>query len=149
MAFKIMLLLCASLLLIITRVSSYDHHEKVKKKDKSELQSLFSMWLYPRITKAPEPSPLPLNQPATTLPETLPLTSAQAATSAPTVKTSSDCMQLCEPRCKKETNKRICRRSCMTCCDRCKCVPPGDYGTNRDKCGKCYTDMDYHGHKCP
>lgn len=57
--------------------------------DKSELQSLFSMWLYPRITKAPEPSPSSLNHPATTLPETLPLTSAQAATSAPTVKTSS------------------------------------------------------------
>ncbi|RID43462.1 hypothetical protein BRARA_I00324 [Brassica rapa] len=33
---------------------------------------------------------------------------------------------------------------------RCKCVPPGTYG-NREKCGRCYTNMTTHGGrpKCP
>ncbi|KAJ9683490.1 hypothetical protein PVL29_019179 [Vitis rotundifolia] len=60
------------------------------------------------------------------------------------------CIPLCDQRCKAHSRKNICVRACMTCCDRCKCVPPGTYG-NREKCGKCYTDMTTHGNKpkCP
>ncbi|KAL6136353.1 hypothetical protein ACLB2K_061648 [Fragaria x ananassa] len=84
----------------------------------------------------------------------LPVTCARAtppATSTPTpvVKTSRDCVPLCGARCRVETNKKTCRRMCMKCCDRCKCFPPGHCGTNMDKCGKCYIDMEDHGHKCP
>ncbi|KAL6143334.1 hypothetical protein ACLB2K_054029 [Fragaria x ananassa] len=118
-------------------------------------QSLFSMSLYPNIPDAPEPSSSPLSQTITTPPGSLlPVTCARAtppATSTPTpiVKTSRDCVPVCGARCRVETNKKIRRRMCMKCCDRCKCVPPGHCGTNMDKCGKCYIDMEDHGHKCP
>ncbi|XP_062025744.1 gibberellin-regulated protein 14-like [Rosa rugosa] len=187
MAFTAMLILCASVLLVATRVSCYDDHEKVEKKDQSERQSLLDTWLYPRnVPKAPESSPLLLNQPIATLPRSpSPITCAQAkppashqsqsllsmwlysgipeapspvicaqatpptTSSTPIVNTHRDCMPLCAARCKVEPHRKICRRLCMKCCSRCKCVPPGEYGTNMDKCGKCYTDMEYHGHKCP
>lgn len=63
---------------------------------------------------------------------------------------AADCIPLCEQRCKLHSRKRVCMRACTTCCDRCKCVPPGTYG-NRERCGKCYTNMTTHGNriKCP
>lgn len=62
----------------------------------------------------------------------------------------AECNPLCVGRCKLHSRKQVCLRACMTCCDRCKCVPPGTYG-NREKCGKCYTDMTTTGGrpKCP
>ncbi|PQP96720.1 hypothetical protein Pyn_25270 [Prunus yedoensis var. nudiflora] len=161
MDFKAILLLFASVLLVSTEVSSNHgpHDQELNMKDRSERHGLFSVWIYPRIPKwnpvfrAP-PSPPPMNEEAPTrVPVAMPLTTSTAAQppplSTPQVKTNGDCVPLCDKRCKIETNKKICRRSCMACCDRCKCVPPGDYGSNLDKCGKCYTDMNYHGHKCP
>ncbi|RVW46603.1 Gibberellin-regulated protein 14 [Vitis vinifera] len=87
-------------------------------------------------TVAPKP-PVPPVTPPTTAP-------------MPPVRTRLDCVPLCDQRCKAHSRKNICVRACMTCCDRCKCVPPGTYG-NREKCGKCYTDMTTHGNKpkCP
>ncbi|RVX08779.1 Gibberellin-regulated protein 14 [Vitis vinifera] len=87
-------------------------------------------------TVAPKP-PVPPVAPPTTAP-------------MPPVRTRLDCIPLCDQRCKAHSRKNICVRACMTCCDRCKCVPPGTYG-NREKCGKCYTDMTTHGNKpkCP
>lgn len=60
-----------------------------------------------------------------------------------------DCGELCKVRCAK-ARKNVCLRACGTCCFRCKCVPPGTFG-NREKCGRCYTDMTTHGNKpkCP
>nr|XP_011468708.1 PREDICTED: gibberellin-regulated protein 14 [Fragaria vesca subsp. vesca] len=114
------------------------------------------MSLYPNIHDEPEPSSSPLSQTITTPPGSpLPVTCARATPPAkstpptPIVKTSRDCVPLCGARCKVETNKKIWRRMCMKCCDLCKCVPPGHCGTNMDKCGKCYIDMEDHGHKCP
>ena len=62
----------------------------------------------------------------------------------------TDCIPRCDQRCQLHNRKRVCMRACMTCCDRCKCVPPGTFG-NREKCGKCYTEMTTHGnkYKCP
>ncbi|KAI8533773.1 hypothetical protein RHMOL_Rhmol10G0035100 [Rhododendron molle] len=68
----------------------------------------------------------------------------------PAKKPQIECNPLCVGRCKLHSRKQVCLRTCMTCCDRCKCVPPGTYG-NREKCGKCYTDMTTTGGrpKCP
>ncbi|KAF5457221.1 hypothetical protein F2P56_021337 [Juglans regia] len=75
---------------------------------------------------------------------------APAPVLPPAVRSKKDCIPLCDQRCQLHSRKRICMRACMTCCDRCKCVPPGTFG-NREKCGKCYTDMTTHGnrYKCP
>ncbi|CAA2982091.1 Hypothetical predicted protein [Olea europaea subsp. europaea] len=61
-----------------------------------------------------------------------------------------ECIPLCLVRCKLHSRKKYCLRACMTCCERCKCVPPGQYG-NKEKCGKCYSDMTTRGGKlkCP
>ncbi|KAK4366568.1 hypothetical protein RND71_014448 [Anisodus tanguticus] len=66
-------------------------------------------------------------------------------------KTTADCIPLCQVRCKLHYKKKICVRACTTCCLRCKCVPPGQYYGNREKCGKCYANMTTHGGrlKCP
>ncbi|XP_020202764.1 gibberellin-regulated protein 14 [Cajanus cajan] len=103
----------------------------------------------------PTPTPAPPSQPPTVKPPTYPsppVVSPPVAPSppAPVVKSKKDCIPLCDYRCQLHSRKRLCMRACMTCCDRCKCVPPGTYG-NREKCGKCYTDMLTHGnkYKCP
>ncbi|KAB2623733.1 gibberellin-regulated protein 14-like [Pyrus ussuriensis x Pyrus communis] len=154
MDFKAVILLFASILLLTTKVSSNDDHE-LKIKNQSERRSLLNIWIYPRIPfwspafRDPYQPQRPLYKPkAPVVLEAPPPTSD--ATPPPSATTSSDCFKLCDVRCKIEKNKKICRKSCMLCCARCKCVPPGDYGTNMDKCGKCYsTDIQYHGHKCP
>ncbi|KAH0973036.1 hypothetical protein GBA52_025192 [Prunus armeniaca] len=127
MDFKAMLLLFASVLL----VSAEDRYVRYGSFRKGN-----------PVFRAP-PSSRQMNEAAPTgVPVAMPFT-------APQVKTNRDCVPLCDKRCKIETNKKICRRSCMVCCARCKCVPPGYYNNNMNKCGKCYTDMNYHGHKCP
>eukprot|EP00258_Populus_trichocarpa_P027137 XP_024443156.1 gibberellin-regulated protein 14 isoform X2 [Populus trichocarpa] len=95
----------------------------------------------PPVYKPPSPAP-PVNPPTPVKPPTGPM--------PPPVRTRSDCTPLCGQRCKLHSRKRLCVRACMTCCDRCKCVPPGTYG-NREKCGKCYTDMTTRRNKpkCP
>ncbi|XP_004489331.1 uncharacterized protein [Cicer arietinum] len=103
----------------------------------------------PPIVKAPTPPPYvkvpPPPQPPIVNP---PLAPTPPPT--PIVKSLKDCIPLCGYRCQLHSRKNLCLRACMTCCDRCKCVPPGTYG-NREKCGKCYTDMLTHGNKfkCP
>ncbi|XP_052308447.1 gibberellin-regulated protein 14 isoform X3 [Populus trichocarpa] len=94
----------------------------------------------PPVYKPPSPAPTPV--PPVKPPTTGPM--------PPPVRTRSDCTPLCGQRCKLHSRKRLCVRACMTCCDRCKCVPPGTYG-NREKCGKCYTDMTTRRNKpkCP
>jgi len=63
----------------------------------------------------------------------------------------ADCIPLCIYRCKFNLKKMTCITACMTCCDRCKCVPLDQTYGNREKCGKCYTDMLTHHDKvkCP
>uniref|UniRef100_A0A6N2MA07 Gibberellin regulated protein n=1 Tax=Salix viminalis TaxID=40686 RepID=A0A6N2MA07_SALVM len=99
----------------------------------------------PPAYKPPSPSPPP--GPPTPLPPVKPPTTGPMP---PPVRTRQDCTPLCDQRCKLHSRKKLCARACMTCCDRCKCVPPGTYG-NREKCGKCYTDMTTRRNKpkCP
>ncbi|CAK8533680.1 unnamed protein product [Lathyrus sativus] len=86
-------------------------------------------------------------QPPTSQP---PVAKTPPAPSTPIVKSWKDCIPLCGYRCQLHSRKNLCLRACVTCCNRCKCVPPGTYG-NREKCGKCYTDMLTRGnkYKCP
>ncbi|KAF5755130.1 putative gibberellin regulated protein [Helianthus annuus] len=50
------------------------------------------------------------------------------------------CFSSCGLRCELHSNQERCHRDCMACCNRCKCVPPGQYG-KKEICGSCYTDM--------
>ncbi|XP_039018161.1 snakin-2-like [Hibiscus syriacus] len=61
-----------------------------------------------------------------------------------------DCGGLCQARCSILSRQNVCKRASGTCCARCRCVPPGTSG-NRERCGRCYTDMRTHGNKfkCP
>ncbi|CAK9161286.1 unnamed protein product [Ilex paraguariensis] len=100
----------------------------------------------PPLPPVKTPPSLPPVKPPTAPPPVMPPTSAPR----PPPKTIKDCYPLCLERCKLHSRKRLCLRACMTCCDRCKCVPPGQYG-NLEKCGKCYSDMTTHygRRKCP
>lgn len=108
------------------------------------------------VVKPPTPTPTPTPTPPTGKvpppkpPVVYPPPPVAPTPPAPIVKSKKDCIPLCGYRCQLHSRKRLCLRACMTCCDRCKCVPPGTYG-NREKCGKCYTDMLTHGnkYKCP
>ncbi|KAL3526015.1 hypothetical protein ACH5RR_014387 [Cinchona calisaya] len=95
----------------------------------------------PPVKKPPQPSPPPppVKAPA---PPPSPI--------KPPPRNTKECFPLCVVRCKFHSRKNVCLRACVTCCDRCKCVPPGQYG-NREKCGKCYANMTTHGGmlKCP
>ncbi|ONI19427.1 hypothetical protein PRUPE_3G279500 [Prunus persica] len=142
MDFKAMLLLFASVLLVSAEVSSNHgpHDQELNIKDRYIRYGNLRKWN--PLFRAP-PSPRQMNEAAPTgVLVVMPL-------SASRVKTNKDCVPLCDKRCKIETDKYICRRLCMACCGRCKCVPPGDYGSNMNKCGKCYTDKYYNGYKCP
>lgn len=61
------------------------------------------------------------------------------------------CTSTCYERCNIGKGKRECQRACTRCCKQCSCVPPGPPGTNLEKCGKCYSEVTYHGqiYKCP
>ncbi|XP_058753825.1 gibberellin-regulated protein 14-like [Vicia villosa] len=102
----------------------------------------------PPIVKPPSPLPVTApTQPPTSQP---PVAKTPLAPPTPFVKSLRDCIPLCGYRCQLHSRKNLCLRACVTCCNRCKCVPPGTYG-NREKCGKCYTDMLTRGnrYKCP
>ncbi|KAL2950841.1 hypothetical protein AAZX31_19G012200 [Glycine max] len=106
----------------------------------------------PPTVKVPPPPQSPVVKPPTPTPTSPVVYPPPVAPSppAPVVKSNKDCIPLCDYRCSLHSRKKLCMRACITCCDRCKCVPPGTYG-NREKCGKCYTDMLTHGNKfkCP
>ncbi|XP_047173187.1 gibberellin-regulated protein 14-like [Vigna umbellata] len=108
----------------------------------------------PPQVKPPAPTPPQVKPPAPTPPLVKPPTPAPPVVypppPSPIVKSIKDCLPLCDGRCQLHSRKKLCMRACLTCCYRCKCVPPGTYG-NREKCGKCYTDMLTHGnkYKCP
>ncbi|KAK7839964.1 gibberellin-regulated protein 14 [Quercus suber] len=120
MAFKAMLILFATLLVVTTRVSSYgeEHH-------------------------APAPSP----KPHAPVPPVWPPTYAPL----PPLTSTKGCTPTCYERCNTGKGKRECQRACTRCCKQCSCVPPGPRGTNLEKCGKCYSEVTYHGqiYKCP
>ncbi|KZV45663.1 hypothetical protein F511_02323 [Dorcoceras hygrometricum] len=109
------------------------------------------------VTNAPTRPPLAPNAPPppSPTPTTPPPPSPSAPTSPPPTyvkppRTRQECIPLCVVRCKKHSRKNVCMRACLTCCERCKCVPPGQYG-NKEKCGKCYANMTTKGGKlkCP
>ncbi|WVZ15379.1 hypothetical protein V8G54_012945 [Vigna mungo] len=108
----------------------------------------------PPQVKPPAPTPPQVKPPAPTPPLVKPPTPAPPVAypppPSPIVKSIKDCLPLCDGRCQLHSRKKLCLRACVTCCYRCRCVPPGTYG-NREKCGKCYTDMLTHGnkYKCP
>ncbi|KZV36150.1 extensin, proline-rich protein [Dorcoceras hygrometricum] len=109
--------------------------------------------LSPIPTASPPPPPLLTAPPPPPSVFGSPPTPPVMAPTPPPVKpprTTSDCIPLCMVRCKYHSRKNICMRTCLTCCNRCKCVPPGQFG-NKEKCGKCYTDMTTRGGKlkCP
>ncbi|GAV74819.1 GASA domain-containing protein [Cephalotus follicularis] len=177
MAFKAMLFLLATFLLVSTRVASVDEELKIEaapyakvpapapasptKKEPTPAPPAKPTPAPPAKptpeppaktppVKAPTPAP-PLKPPAPVIPvkpPTPPVTPVKPPT--PPVRTRLDCAPLCGQRCRLHSRINRCTRACITCCNRCNCVPPGTYG-NREKCGKCYTDMTTHGSriKCP
>nr|WAU86930.1 birch protein [Betula platyphylla] len=104
----------------------------------------------PPPAQAPPPPQAPSLTPPPKAPAPVPPVTPPADAPLPPVISKKDCIPQCDRRCQLHSRKRVCMRACMTCCDRCKCVPPGTFG-NKEKCGKCYTDMTTHGnqYKCP
>ncbi|KAL0395678.1 UNVERIFIED_CONTAM: Gibberellin-regulated protein 14 [Sesamum calycinum] len=104
----------------------------------------------PVVKTAPPPPPVVVKTPPSPPPvvKTPPPPPPPPAAKPP--RNREECTPLCAVRCKFHSRQNICMRACLTCCDRCKCVPPGQYG-NHDKCGKCYAGMTTRGgrRKCP
>ncbi|KAF6159869.1 hypothetical protein GIB67_032953 [Kingdonia uniflora] len=125
MAFKAMIFLLVSLLLVTTKVRSLSHTH-VSSNEDTDLP-----------VKVPAPVTAPLPAP-TTAPKFSPVVSLNA------------CPGLCGFRCSKHSKFDHCMRACKTCCQRCRCVPPSTYG-NKEMCGKCYAEMKTHNdeYKCP
>ncbi|CDP02151.1 unnamed protein product [Coffea canephora] len=95
--------------------------------------------------------PVPVKKPPVPLPPPPPVRApAPPSPMQPPPRNTKECFPPCAVRCKLHSRKNVCLRACVTCCDRCKCVPPGQYG-NREKCGKCYAGMTTRGGrlKCP
>ncbi|XP_042002159.1 gibberellin-regulated protein 14-like [Salvia splendens] len=138
MASKGVLLVLTCFLLINTKVSSDE--------EKNELNNAYNKPPppLPPVVKASPPPPPPSPSPP-------PPPVAKASPPPPSPpRNTKECGVLCVVRCKNHSRKNVCLRACVTCCDRCKCVPPGQYG-NREKCGKCYATMTTRGGKlkCP
>ncbi|XP_073281421.1 uncharacterized protein [Primulina huaijiensis] len=174
MTSKAVLLALACFLLIDTRVSSKWDEEILL-----EVSPIYNSSPPPppsSVTKAPTP-PLPVPNvpprpsPVAKTPPTPPPRVKEPTPPPPVVKTPSppvakaptppppyakpprtreECIPPCVVRCKNHSRKNVCMRACLTCCERCKCVPPGQYG-NKEKCGKCYANMTTRGGKlkCP
>ncbi|KAL3813768.1 hypothetical protein ACJIZ3_015036 [Penstemon smallii] len=138
MASKTVLLVLVSVLLINTKVSSeWEEYMLVEDDALAPAES-------PIYKSSPSPAPSPdpdVNAPPSPLPSPSP-------TRPP--RNILECFRPCLVRCKFDSRKNVCLWNCLTCCDRCKCVPPGQYG-NKEKCGKCYTDMTTRNGrpKCP
>ncbi|KAL8545851.1 hypothetical protein ACS0TY_005827 [Phlomoides rotata] len=156
MASKAVILVLSCFLLINTKVSSED----MLLNEGSKL-----------APAGPSPSPLPITKATPPPPPSPPLSPyppppTKATPPPPPVKTSppppappppvqplrckQECIPKCTVRCQNHSRKNVCMRACCACCERCKCVPPGQYG-NREKCGKCYSAMTTRGGKlkCP
>ncbi|KAL8038668.1 hypothetical protein ABFX02_11G122900 [Erythranthe guttata] len=162
MASKALLIVLACFLLINTNVSSQREEEIL-----SEVISGKPVFppSPPPIVQPPTPPPIVKAPPPTPPPAIkIPPTPTPTPTPPPAIKTPPpppppavrpprnrlECIPLCVVRCQNHSRKNVCMRVCLTCCDRCKCVPPGQYG-NKEKCGKCYTGMTTTGGrpKCP
>ncbi|KAL4653567.1 hypothetical protein ACB092_01G313500 [Castanea dentata] len=171
MAPKAMLFLFTTFLVFTATVSSKDEELKevtyVKEPEPAQPPAKVPVYAPPPPVKTPPsqspppkapayaPPPPPVNTPPSQSPPPkapAPVPPVEPPTSPPLppVKSKQDCIPRCDQRCQLHNRKRVCMRACMTCCDRCKCVPPGTFG-NREKCGKCYTEMTTHGnkYKCP
>ncbi|PIA62232.1 hypothetical protein AQUCO_00200306v1 [Aquilegia coerulea] len=131
MAFKVLIFLLASFLLVTTRVSS---------DEETFWEAFYAKAPVKSLAHAPVKAPIPAPSKAPTAPPVKVLPPVNI----------SECPRLCGGRCKLHSRIRHCTRVCVTCCQRCKCVPPGTYG-NKEMCGKCYTEMKTHGDrpKCP
>ncbi|XP_041997616.1 gibberellin-regulated protein 14-like [Salvia splendens] len=140
MASKGVLLVLACFLLINTKVSSDEENRFL-----SDVNNAYN--------KPPPPPPPPSPPPPSPCPPPPPVAKASPPPPPPPPsppRNTKECAPLCVVRCKNHSRKNVCMRACVTCCDRCKCVPPGQYG-NREKCGKCYANMTTRGGKlkCP
>ncbi|KAL0461672.1 UNVERIFIED_CONTAM: Gibberellin-regulated protein 14 [Sesamum latifolium] len=102
----------------------------------------------PVVKTAPPPPPAVVKTPPS--PPPVVKTPPPPPPAAKPPRNRQECTPLCAVRCKFHSRQNICMRACLTCCDRCKCVPPGQYG-NHDKCGQCYAGMTTRGgrRKCP
>ncbi|XP_057791761.1 gibberellin-regulated protein 14 isoform X2 [Salvia miltiorrhiza] len=150
MASKAVLLLLACFLFINTKVSS-DEEERFLTEAGSGYKPApppSPCPPPPPVVKAPAPSP----PPAVKAPQPPAAPPPQPPTAPPPQppRNMHECVPLCVVRCKNHSRKNICLRACLTCCNRCKCVPPGQYG-NKEKCGTCYANMTTRGGKlkCP
>ncbi|KAL3833212.1 hypothetical protein ACJIZ3_007948 [Penstemon smallii] len=114
-----------------------------------ELGAVAPVLISPVYNKSSSPPPIVVvvKPPAPATP--LPPAPAPSPINGPP-RNRKECEPLCVVRCKNHSRKNVCMRVCLTCCDRCKCVPPGQYG-NHEKCGKCYAGMTTRGGKlkCP
>ncbi|KAG8384786.1 hypothetical protein BUALT_Bualt04G0154700 [Buddleja alternifolia] len=159
MASKAVLLVLACFLLVNTRVSAEWEEEILIQGDKINPVAIRTYKSSPPpanpplIATAPPPPP-PVTAPANppliaTAPPPPPLVTAPAPPPHPP-RNREECTPLCVVRCKDHSRKNLCLRACLTCCERCKCVPPGQYG-NTEKCGPCYSRMTTRGGKlkCP
>ncbi|XP_017240479.1 gibberellin-regulated protein 14 [Daucus carota subsp. sativus] len=106
----------------------------------------------PVQSKAPPPPqpPVPVKVPPPPRPSVKPPSPPISPPPPSPPRNTKECYPPCLVRCKLHSRKNVCLRACVTCCDRCKCVPPGQFG-NKEKCGKCYANMTTHGgkSKCP
>uniref|UniRef100_A0A7N0U8R5 Uncharacterized protein n=1 Tax=Kalanchoe fedtschenkoi TaxID=63787 RepID=A0A7N0U8R5_KALFE len=113
--------------------------------------------------EAPAPAPIPIKTPpAAQTPTPAPVVKKPAPTPTPAaprpptvaprprIKSLADCRPQCNERCSLHSRPNVCVRACNTCCTRCRCVPPGTAG-NKEVCGKCYAEMTTKGgrRKCP
>ncbi|KAE9612755.1 hypothetical protein Lal_00005993 [Lupinus albus] len=138
-------LLLIFLMFVATKVSSYDDGDL-----KIEVNYAKPLVAAVPPVRPPPPTPPPVKAPPPPHVKAQPPVAPAPSPAGHIVKSNKDCIPLCGYRCGLNSRKQVCLRACVTCCERCKCVPPGTYG-NRDKCGKCYTDMLTHGNrpKCP
>ncbi|KAK1404461.1 gibberellin-regulated protein 14-like [Heracleum sosnowskyi] len=157
MALGFLVHILASFLLLSTMVSAQDE-------ELLQLQSPLKTGLPPTPVKAPPPQTVPgpvrasppppapeVKPPIFTPPFTAPIVLPPPPYAPPPPpRNTKECYPPCLVRCKLHSRKNVCLRACVTCCDRCKCVPPGQYG-NKEKCGKCYANMTTRGGrpKCP
>ncbi|KAL3640135.1 hypothetical protein CASFOL_011877 [Castilleja foliolosa] len=168
MASKTLLIVLACFLLVNTKVSSAKEEETLSEGTKRDIYEYNLKRIPPDTPKLmvlakplppapPPPSPIVKTPPPPPPPPAVikapPPPVPVQPPPPPAVKpprNRQECIPLCNVRCKKHSRPNICTRACLTCCERCKCVPPGQYG-NTQKCGKCYSTMTTRGGKlkCP
>ncbi|PIN14512.1 hypothetical protein CDL12_12851 [Handroanthus impetiginosus] len=158
MASKVVLLIMACFLLVNTRVSA-EWDEEILTEGTTLVPAGSPLYKTPPqppppvVKEPPPPVKAPPPPPPVVKAPPPPPPPATAPVPSPPVKpprNRQECIPLCVVRCRLHSRKNICLRACLTCCERCKCVPPGQYG-NKEKCGKCYAGMTTRGGKpkCP